>query len=40
VADLRSVLDNVSVGSKVNITVLRDDRKRTFSPVVTAMPNE
>lgn len=39
VADLRSVLDNVPVGSKVSITVLRDDRKRILTPTVTAMPN-
>lgn len=39
VADLRAVLDNIPVGSKVKITVMRDGRKRTISPVVTAMPN-
>ncbi|MCE5287573.1 MAG: trypsin-like peptidase domain-containing protein [Pelosinus sp.] len=39
VADLRSVLDNVPVGSKVNITVLREGQKQTVSPTVTAMPN-
>lgn len=39
VADLRSVLDNIPVGSKVNITIVRDDQKRTLSPTVTAMPN-
>lgn len=39
VADLRSILDNVPVGSKVRIVIMRDGHKRTVNPLVTAMQN-
>jgi serine protease Do len=39
VADLRAILDNVPVGSKIEIVIIRDDRTLTVYPTVQEMPN-
>jgi len=39
VADLRSILDNIPVGTKLSIVIQREGQTRTVEPVVTEMPN-
>ncbi len=39
VADLRSALDSVPVGSQVDVVIIRNGKERTVSPVLTEMPN-
>jgi len=39
VADLRSVLDNVPVGSNVEVVIIRNDRTLTVTSTVQEMPN-
>ncbi|XEQ92864.1 Putative serine protease HtrA [Sporomusa carbonis] len=39
VADLRSALDSIPVGSKVDVVIIRNGRTLTVSPVVKEMPN-
>lgn len=39
VADLRSTLDAIPVGSKVDVVIVRNGKERTVSATVTEMPN-
>ncbi|HMM19182.1 MAG TPA: trypsin-like peptidase domain-containing protein [Selenomonadales bacterium] len=39
-ADLRAVLDNLAIGSKVEVVILRQGRAMTMNPVVTEMANQ
>lgn len=39
VADLRTALDNIPVGSQVDLEILRDGRKLTVRPLLEEMPN-
>lgn len=39
VADLRAILDNVPVGNKVEIVIIRNGKTITVSPTVQEMPN-
>lgn len=39
VADLRTTLDSISVGSKVGVVIVRNGKEQTVSPTVTEMPN-
>ena len=38
-ADLRAVLDNVPIGSRLAIVILRNGQQMTANPVVVEMPN-
>jgi serine protease Do len=38
VADLRAILDNVPIGEKITVVVLRNGRSQTVTPVVTEIP--
>jgi serine protease Do len=39
VADLRAILDNIPIDTKLSIVILRDDQTLTVAPVVTEAPN-
>jgi serine protease Do len=40
VADLRAALDNVAIGSKLTVVLVRNGSEMTVTPVVTEMPNQ
>jgi serine protease Do len=38
IADLRVILDNIPIGTKLSVVILREGQSRTMEPVVTEMP--